>query len=541
MTTGQDLPSQPAAPTPAARSEGQQALLNLITSDLDPSEQTRSAIPPAPPVWSVRLTESQLDPQCSAALRQDFLGLTGAFDEQAMQGALQAALFDRAHPKATVERCELDQATYVLGESCVLRYLLTLKDSASGQMQEALVSGRLFSNRLDCVEYTDKQLLPLVELMAGREEIALFDRPVALIEPLHMAVHAFPIDGELPTLMGATDRQRLVAILQDALSEAEQQPHPVEECRVELVDYGRQHRCTLRYHTSGPAANGSAHTQLVYGKLTGDGSGAFAGPISTALRERVRDNAGFYFNVPQVLAWRPDLQLSLLEAIPGEPRMADAIKAQLRDKPIASGALSLEQMVDACGQIAATLHTSGIPLGRSRSLDDELAALRRGISHVQLISPDLGTRLGMWLDWLSSYASRSDPLPICFNHGDFTHGQLLFDGSVSGVVDFDSICQAEPALDIGQFLTYLRITSLKSKLTPLATRTIVEQLSERFMRSYIGAAGDRVGDPAQLQIRVSVYKAISLLRRALRSWQKFKPGRIDDALATLEDECAALV
>jgi hypothetical protein len=537
MATGQELPRQPAA-----RSEGQQSLLDTTISDGDASEQTRSTIPLAPPVWSARLAESQLDPLSSAALQHDFPGLTAAFDEQIMKAALQAGLFDQAHPKARIEVCELDQATYIPGECCVMRYLLTLKDSASGQTQEVLVSGRVLPSQLACADYTNTSLLPLVELMASREEIAPFDTPVTSIESLHMAVHVFPIDGELPTLLGATNRQRLVAILQEALSEAEQQPHPVEDCRVELVDYGRQHRCTLRYHTSGPGANGSAHKQLVYGKLTGDGSGAFAGPISAALRERVRGNtSGFYFNVPQVLAWRPDLQLSLLEAIPGEPRMADAVKAQLRDKPLAAGTLSLEEMIDACAQIAAALHTSDIQLGRSRSLDDELVALRRGINNVQPISPDLGARLEMWLDWLNDYASRSDPLPICFNHGDFTHGQLLFDGTTSGLVDFDSVCQAEPALDIGQFLTYLRITSLKSKLTPSATRAIVEQLGERFMRSYIEAVGDRAGDPAQLHIRVSIYKAISLLRRTLRSWQKFKPGRIDDALAILEDECAAFV
>ena len=60
------------------------------------------------------------------------------------------------------------------------------------------------------------------------------------------------------------------------------------------------------------------------------------------------------------------------------------------------------------------------------------------------------------------------------------------------------------------------------------------------MDTYIAATGDPAGDPAQLHHRVSVYKAISLLRRALRSWQKFKPDRIDGALTLLEEQCAAL-
>jgi len=70
--------------------------------------------------------------------------------------------------------------------------------------------------------------------------------------------------------------------------------------------------------------------------LIGDGSGALAGPISDALRERVRaPSSTYYFNVPRVLAWRPELQLSLLEAIPGEGLIADALNALLRDKPFA--------------------------------------------------------------------------------------------------------------------------------------------------------------------------------------------------------------
>jgi hypothetical protein len=500
--------------------------------DTDPEQHDQGSV--------VQLNESQLDPQSSAVLQQDFLGLTAAFDEQAMTAALQTALFDQTHPKATIERCEVDQATYVLGESCVLRYLLTLKDSASGQMQEVLVSGRLFSDRSDCAEYTSKQLLPLVEQMAGREEIEPFDTPVAAIAPLHMAVYAFPIDAELPTLIGATDRQRLTTILHETLSAAAHRHVPVEDCRVELVDYGRQHRCTLRYHLMLRGKSGDVQQLLVYGKLTGDGSGALADPISAALRERVRASTiGYSFNIPQALDWRPDIQLSLLEAIPGEPLFADALKARLRDKPSASGMLSLEAMIEASAQIAATLHTSGIQLGRRRTLDDELAALRQGIRHVQRISPELGAQLNVWLERVAAQAVRSDPLPLCFNHGDFTHGQFLFDQTTSGLVDFDSVCQAEPALDLGQFLTYLRITSLKSKLSPSATTALIAQLNERFLRTYMTAMDHLEEHAERLRARVSVYKAISLLRRALRSWQKFKPGRIESALAVLEEEITA--
>jgi hypothetical protein len=378
--------------------------------------------------------------------------------------------------------------------------------------------------------------------VAGREEIAIFTTPIAAIGPLHMAVHAFPIDADLPSLIGATDRQSMGALLGELLRDAHARRVAVEDCRVELVDYGRQHRATLRYRVIGRAAGADAPQNLmVYGKLTGDGSGALAGPISAALRDRVqRGPQGYRFNVPQVLAWRPDLQLSLLEAIPGEGLIGDALKALLRDKPSAVGGISVEEMIEACARIAATLHTSEIQLGRQRAFDDELASLGKELAYTQPISPDLSAWLVARLERIASVAARSEPLPPCFNHGDFTYGQILFDGAASGLVDFDSVCQAEPALDLGQFLTYLRVASLKSKLAPAATRSLIDRLNRHFLDTYLGATGDRAGGSEQLLQRVSIYKAISLFRRCLRSWQKFKPGRIESALALLEEEIAGL-
>jgi hypothetical protein len=487
------------------------------------------------------LTETQLDPLKSPLLRQMLPGLAGALDEQLLGVALQAALFGPTRPNLTIERCEIDQATFVPDPCCIIRYLLTVRDSASGASHELLVSGQVFPNQDACVAYVRDGLSALVARMAGREEIALFAAPVGTIDALHMAVFAFPLDADLPSLLGATDRDALTPLLSEALQPIQAPGFAAEDCRAELVDYGRKQRATLRYHVAGRAGGAPAEDVVVYGKLTGDGSGALAGPISAALRE-VQEHSpiGYRFNVPRVLAWRPEMHLSLLEAIPGQSLIGDALKAQLRGKPAVVGAMSIEQMVDACARIAATLHTSGIQLGRRRTFADEMASLRRELSYLQPISPELGERLAAWLDQIDQNAAQSQPLPLCFNHGDFTYGQLLFDGSDSGLIDFDSVCQAEPALDLAQFLTYLRVASLKSKLTPEATRALIEQLGQRFLDTYASMSGVSSSDSQQLAERVSLYKALSLVRRTLRSWQKFKPDRIESALALLVEELAGL-
>jgi aminoglycoside phosphotransferase (APT) family kinase protein len=281
---------------------------------------------------------------------------------------------------------------------------------------------------------------------------------------------------------------------------------------------------------------------VVYGKVADDGSGVVTGQAIPALRKLVLEGDPPYrFNIPRVVGYRPDLQLLLLEAIPGAPQTARLLAARLRGEQVTAGAATLEDMHDACAHIAATLHTSGITLGRRRTLDDELAVLRDGFAGVRRISPELGARLQALLDQVALQAEQTDAQPLCFSHGDFTYTQLIFDGTASGLVDFDTVCQAEPALDMGQFLAYLRMAVKKAQRNAAVAPTgLAEELGTRFLHSYIKAADLAPADADHLRARTAIYEMISLLRLALHSWQKLKGARIQNVLAVLEERAACL-
>ena len=489
------------------------------------------------------LRGERLDLLQSAAFQEEFPSVRTAFDAQNMREHIQAALFGKARLNYVIEKCELDQATYLPGEGVALRYEVTAKDRITLQTIEPMVIGMVFPNQLACALYMRDKLAPLVELMRGRPEITPFATPAAIIEPLHMILHVFPIDGELPALVPATDPQRMVELFRETLPEAAENTFDVERCKVELIDYARRNRSVLRYSIDGKQPGSArAERRFVYGKVFNDQAGALAQPVTAALRESVRTvRGGAQFAVPRALAWRPDMQLSLLEAIPGKPLISDQLKARLRGKPLPQGMLSLEEMIAVCAQIAVTMHTSNIKLGRRRTLDEELATLRSGVADMQRYSPDLAVRLSGWLDQLSAYAEQSDALPIGFCHGDFTYTQVIFEGTQSGLVDFDSVCQAEAALDLGHFLAYLRVAGAKAQqLASGAPSTLVNDLREQFLQTYIRSMGAQVEDIERLRVRVSVYQMVSLLRRALRSWQKFKGSRLESALAVIEEEMACL-
>jgi Phosphotransferase enzyme family len=483
-----------------------------------------------------QLNRAQLDPLASPVLQRELPGLATALEEQAMRDHLQQLLFGN-DARYTIERCNPGQAIYLAGDFCGLRYEMEVRDRESGKLSEPLVIGRMFQDRDTCASFMRDKLAPVAARMQGRAELAPFATAAAPIEPLNMIVHAFPIDGDLPVLVDVTDPDHVLALLSDTLPEAREGRFIPRSCQVELAHYGRQHRCTLRYTLDGAGPQGAEARLVVYGKVAADGSGERTVPVIAALRDRLGASG---VNIPRVLGFRPDAQLLLLEAIPGKPQVARLLKARLAGSE-PSGKLSLEDSIDACGQITAAIHGSGIVLGRPRTLEYELDWLARSIQSLARVSPDLGSQLRNWRERAATIARKAEPLPLCFSHGDFTYTQLIFDGQQRGLVDFDTVCQAEPALDLGQFLAYQRLAILKDQRpeAPLPA-TAVEQLCGRFLDSYVAALGGQVGDVGVLRHRVSIYEILMLLRLALHSWQKLKVSRLEHAITLLEERMSCL-
>lgn len=479
----------------------------------------------------VSLTEAAIDPLASPVFQQELPGAQIAFDTGAMRALLQAQLFPAS--TRTITACAIDQATYLPGEACVVRYFLTIADT-NGATTQALVSAQAYPSREACATALRDKIAPLALLASGHPAVGVFEQTVGLAGDQALALFAYPIDGDLPSLLTASDGPAMLTTLAEHLPSIGVQVPSDSNCSAELVDYGRQRRCTLRYHISGTSEPAGT---VVYGKLTGDGSGALASDISAGLRAvGLRAPTGEAFRVPRVLAWLPELKLSLLEAISGQDPIGELVKGRLRGKPAPANTIELEQAVEACARIGAALHSSGLGLGPRRSADDELASLRRALAHVERISPELGALLLPHYERVATVARQSPALPLCFNHGDFTPGQFLFDGTNSGLIDLDSVCQAEPALDVAQFLTYLTVGGQKSKLSAEETHAFFTDLRTRFLQTYTSALGADLG---RLQTRVALYTSMSLLRRVLRSWQKMKPVRIAGALQLLEESLSS--
>jgi len=483
-----------------------------------------------------------LDPRCSRVLRAELPGVRDAFDEGLMRRHLQASLFEDGGHRYIIGRCERGKAVYVPGEGCAVRYAIEVRHHVGRLVTPALVTARLFQSARAARAYFESCLGPLAAAVRGRSDLPPFVTPVAVLEPLSMAVSLFPVDGELPTLVGATDPATMLEILREAPPAVNGKPLIPMRCGVDVAHYPRQHHCVLRYTLEGTRSAGDeASRATVFGKVAGDDRGALAAAAMLELRERILRGETRPFAVPRSLGFVEPLRLVLLEAIPGVPRISQLLREHLQNAPEAHGTPTLEDSTDWAARVAAGLHTSGIRVGPARRAEVELTELKEALAVLERVSPDLAARFQEWLDSIAACAAASDPWPACFSHGDFSASQLVFSGDQCGLIDFDTVCQAEPALDLGQFLAYLRLAARKAGGSASGDgKETTERVCARFLEEYMNACGYAARERDRLQARVRLYEMVSLLRLVFHSWRKFKGARLALAAGLLRERLPSL-
>jgi aminoglycoside phosphotransferase (APT) family kinase protein len=117
-------------------------------------------------------------------------------------------------------------------------------------------------------------------------------------------------------------------------------------------------------------------------------------------------------------------------------------------------------------------------------------------------------------------------------HGDFTPSQILLVGQrVSGIVDVDTACWGESAMDLGRFLAHLDLLIAKER------GQSAEPLRAELGHSFLAGYGDVVGAAAtdqHLHRRVARYRWASLALTALHACRQLKQPRMNLALSLLD-------
>jgi hypothetical protein len=472
-----------------------------------------------------------LDARLAPAARDDLPGMVQAFDAEAIAGHLESALLGGG---GAVVSCTTGQATYLPGRFALVRYTVEVRDRA-GDAASALLNLRVWPDRADGDRYLSGRLDPLVYRARGRPELRPFDTPAASLEAFAATVAAWPIDGDLPMLVDATDPVLIQRVLGKVVPEAVAGELGVRDVRVGRGHYGRQHRCVLRYDVVTHGVDGDS-ARVFFGKVAADGRGRIADEVIVALHAAMTERpAPQRFRIPRSLGWHEGLGLLLLEELPGEPATGQLIKARARGRVDALRCgVTLDEAIAEAGRVLAALHASAIDGAPMRRAEDDITNLDWEVRHLARISPDLGDVLGECLARADDRLRRAiTPRPRT-SHGDFSHTQLLFEGGDCGLVDFDTVCRAEPSLDIGHFTAYLRTAAAKAGARTHTWGLDADEMCERFLHAYFAAAATGSAEEAVVRERAHAFETLSLLRLALHSWQKFKLARLERVLDLLE-------
>jgi aminoglycoside phosphotransferase (APT) family kinase protein len=121
-------------------------------------------------------------------------------------------------------------------------------------------------------------------------------------------------------------------------------------------------------------------------------------------------------------------------------------------------------------------------------------------------------------------------------HGSYKLSQLLVRDGAVFLVDFDQFCLADPALDVGYFLAYLRPAGLWYRRN--GRRAWFEAAADAFRSEYLqrlAERGESAATRAGIADRAPAFEAALLLKIAARRANRLHSPRPGEVAAILDE------
>jgi hypothetical protein len=368
----------------------------------------------------------------------------------------------------------------------------------------------------------------------------------AYLPELRLQLEPQKADAALPSLPILTDPEQARALLERSIRAAAPAYRDlrIESVAPKIMRYTPGSRCTVLYRLRYPdgLADGRGWPDLVVAKTYKGGKGKHAYAGMRALWEApFRREGGVTLAEP--LAFLPELNVLVQGPIREEYTLQELITSSVR----AGTPQALDELYGFVRRTAAGLaglHRSEVRFGTVRAWEDELAEVRQVVGNLATAVPRLAAAAEPLLVQLETLAAAHRADPIMTIHGTFRPGQVLIYRGQIGFIDFDSFCQAEPALDLSLFLRRTKDIVLSafeqedagSPIDEAARARLLGQadaICEVFLAEYEQAV------PVSRQ-RVALWEALDLFTLVLHSWTKVKPERLKNAMLTLEQHLRAM-
>ena len=377
---------------------------------------------------------------------------------------------------------------------------------------------------------------------------------ILMVLDLGLSVQVFPADRGLPALAATCTTTRggpLFSALEAAARLQLGDPAwSLVSAKAEPVRYKPSSRCVLRYILllEGAVTEGTLqHRLALFGKV-------YSGPeqartVQAQMQHLYTEQAEKGQPIlPRPVGVVENLGLTLHEAVESpEGTEPETLRTGLHVlQPLferGGGGEILDVVIPGeelrmTADALACLHTSAVrPGGPPRTGAKEAKRARERAALIAAHNPaqaDVAERLAEQL------ATRLEVLqPDAYRpaHGGFKASQLLFQSQRVFVIDFDGFCLADPALDVGYFLAYLRPSGLWYHCPGM--RRWFEGAAASFVIAYRLALRERgIDEPTTDGIlqRTCLYEAAFLFKIATRRVNRMnspRPGELSAMLAEI--------
>lgn len=379
-----------------------------------------------------------------------------------------------------------------------------------------------------------------------------------------MALQAFPADDALQTLADACNTgagSSLLPSLQEAAHVSLTDDRwRLLAARTTTVRYKPASRCVLRYDLTLENEKHSPHSLSLFGKVYADP--VQARTVYELTQQLFTEQMAFQGStvagymqhapfLPQPLLYKETRSLVLNAAV--EPR---ASTGELRT---GSSVLQPRMLWEHGGKTVSTelpteeLRLAAIALARlhTSKVKPDQETLRAGSQEAKRARQRAGLLTGYYpaqaadiQDLAQALAQRLESFqPPIYRpaHGGFKASQLLYHDDTVSVVDFDGFCLADPALDVGYFLAYLRPSGLWYGRRGM--RAWFEAAADIFTTTYARALqelGVSSEETAGILLRSQLYTAALLFKIATRRVNRLNSPRTQELAAMLQEMSACL-
>jgi hypothetical protein len=369
-----------------------------------------------------------------------------------------------------------------------------------------------------------------------------------------VAMQVFPSDGGLPglseccapaagaVLFRALENAARIQLCDQAWNLLCVQPEPVR--------YKPASRCVIRYRLllkrSAPGPPSGLHL-ILFGKIYNDPEQART-VHDRALKLYAEQATAGQPLIPRPLDIVPDLGIVLNEGIEysgfGELRTGSQLLqpgyVRAPGGGIAYNVPTRELRLTAAA--LARLHTTAAAFSElPRTAAQEARRVRERAALIGRRYPAQAETVEHTGERLASCLERIEPDAYRPAHGGFKPSQLLFRSERVFVVDLDGLCSADPALDAGYFLAYLRPAGLWYGRP--AARQWFEESAAIFLDAYRDALAEQGIDEGVIKgilERRRLYEAALLFKIATRRVNRLNSPRPGE-LAAMLAETASLM